>query len=54
MNKETENKLRYLAELRRNPMSNKYTIQRLGKELEYINVADFTQEDWQLYKQANP
>lgn len=29
-----------------------HNIQRLKKELELINVANFTSEDWQIYNQA--
>lgn len=54
MIKEIENKLRYLAELRKNPFTDVNTINRLSKELEYINTAQFTNTDWQLYKQAFP
>ena len=52
MEETIKNKMMHLAELQRNPMADINNIQRLKKELELINVAYFTPEDWQLYRQA--
>lgn len=52
MNQETKNKFTHLASLKRNPLSNQGNIQRKMKELEWVNTANWQQEDWQLYQQV--
>lgn len=52
MDEATKNQLRHLAELIRNPLSDQNNVTRKKKELEWVNTANWTQGDWQLYHSA--
>lgn len=52
MDTEIKNKFIHLASLVRNPLADIDNIICLKKELEYVNTATFSVEDWQLYYQV--
>lgn len=46
MDEQTKNQLKYLAELRKNLDSDQTNISQKKKELEWVNTANWSQEDW--------
>ncbi len=49
MTPEIRKNLEYLVDLSDNAMTDANTFYRLKKELEMINVAEFSPADWELY-----
>ncbi len=52
MDESIRNKFNHLAALCRNPLADINNINRLKRDLEWINVANYGPEDWQLYHQV--
>lgn len=52
MSQEIKNKFIHLASLVRNPYADSNNLNRLKKELEWVNTINWTQADWQLYHQV--
>jgi len=53
MSQEIKQKIEYLIKLINNPLADQNNIIRLQKELEWVNTANWTQQDWQLFNQLS-
>ncbi len=52
MDESIKNKFTHLAALCRNPFADFNNINRLKRDLELINVVNYSPEDWQHYHQV--
>lgn len=52
MEKAIRNKIEHLIMIKKNPLADLNNINRLKKDLEWINVANFSPQDMQLLSQV--